>query len=72
MTYPNLNFRPDLLKIKTKDAEIKELKFKMKKHDYGIILKSLKINSEFYKKMKNINGKMYSWLFKIFWLARLD
>ena len=34
MTYLNLNNEPELLKIKTKEDEIKDLKFKTEKHDY--------------------------------------
>ena len=49
-TYPNLNNEPELSKIKTNDDEIKELKYKTEKHDYDNILKSLKFDSEYYKK----------------------
>ena len=49
-TYPNINNEPELLKVKTKDDEIKDLKYKTEKHDYEIILKSLKIGNEYYKK----------------------
>ena len=47
MTYRNLNQDPDLLKIKTKDDEIDELKYKTEKHDHENILKSLKIDNEY-------------------------
>ena len=57
-TYPSLNNDPDLLKIKTKDDEMKDLKFKTEKHDHEKILKSLKIDNEYYKrKYKNLNKK---------------
>ena len=57
-TYPSLNNDPELLKIKTKDDEIKDLKHKSEKHDHENILKSLKIDNEYYKKKyKNLNKK---------------
>ena len=57
-TYPNLNNEPELLKIKTRDDEIKDLKYKTEKHDYDNILKSLIIDSEYYKKKyKCLNKK---------------
>ena len=46
--YPNLNNEPELLKIKTRDDEIKNLKYQTEKHEN--ILKSLKIDNEYYKK----------------------
>ena len=49
-TYPNLNNEPELLKIKTRDDEIKNSKDQKEKHDHENILKSLKINNEYYKK----------------------
>ena len=52
-TYPNLNIDPELLKIKTKGDEIKELKYRSEKHDHENILKSLKIDNEYYKKSLN-------------------
>ena len=58
-TYPNLKTDDvELLKIKTKDDQLKELHYKTEKHDHEIILKSLKIDNEYYKKIyKNINKK---------------
>ena len=41
-TYPSLNKDPELLKIKTKNDEIKDIKYKTEKHDQESILKSLK------------------------------
>ena len=41
---------PSLLKVKTKDDEIKDLKYKAEKHDYENILKSLEIDNDYYKK----------------------
>ena len=49
-TYPNLNDVPELLKIKTRDNEIKNRKYQTVKHDHENILKSLKIDNEYYKK----------------------
>ena len=45
-TYPSLNNEPELLKIKTRDVEIKNLKCLTEKHDHENILKILKIDSE--------------------------
>ena len=49
-TYPNLNNEPELLKIKTRDDEIKDSKYRSEKHDHENILKSHKIDNENYKK----------------------
>ena len=49
MTYPNINIEPELLK-KTRDDEFKNLRYQTEKHDYENVLKSLKIDSEYYKK----------------------
>ena len=58
MTYPNLNNEPELLKIQTKDDEIKNLKYQTEKHDYENILKNLKADNEKYKKKyKSLNKK---------------
>ena len=49
---------PSLLKVKTKDDEIKDLKYKTEKHDYENILKNLEIDNDYYKKKyKSINKK---------------
>ena len=48
-TYPNLNNEPESLKTKTRDDEIKGLRFKTEKHDHEIVSKSLKIDNEYYK-----------------------
>ena len=56
--YPDLKNDVSLLKVTTKDDEIKELKYKTEKHDHENILKSLKIDSEYYKKKyKSLNKK---------------
>ena len=57
-TYPDLKNEPELLKIKTRDDEIKNLKYQTEKHDYENILKSLKVDNEYYKKKyKALNQK---------------
>ena len=56
--YPDLKNEPELLKIKTRVDEIKNLKNQTEKHDNENILKSLKIDNEFYKKKyKSLNQK---------------
>ena len=56
--YPDLKNEPELLKIKTRDDEIKNLKYQSEKHDHENILKSLKNDHEYYKKKyKNLNKK---------------
>ena len=49
-TYPDIKTEPELLKIKLKDDQLKELQYKTEKHDYENILKNLKADSEKYKK----------------------
>ena len=57
-TYPNLKNEPKILKIKTRVDEIKDLKHQTEKHDHENILKSLKIDNEYFKKKhKNLNKK---------------
>ena len=57
-TYPDIKNEPELLKIKTRDDEIKNLKYQTEKHDHENILKSLKVDNEYYKKKyKNLNKK---------------
>ena len=57
-TYPSLNKEPGFLKIKTRDDEIKNLKYQTEKHDDENILKSPKIDNEYYKKKyKSLNKK---------------
>ena len=51
-TYPNLNNEARLLKIKTKDDEVKEIKYKTELYDYENILKALKADNEKYKKIQ--------------------
>ena len=56
-TYPNSNNDPEQLKIKTRDDEIKNLKYQTEKHDLENILKS-KIDNEYCKKKyKKVNKK---------------
>ena len=62
-TYPNLKSdvptlksEAELIKITTKDDEVKTLKYKTERYDYENILKSLKIDGDYYKKKyKSIN-----------------
>ena len=49
-TYPDSKNEPELLKMKTRDDEIKNLKNQTEKHDYENILKSLKADNETIKK----------------------
>ncbi len=59
-TFPKLNkeIEADLLAVRQKDLDIKDLKYKTEKHDYENILKSLKSDNEFYKKKyKYLNKK---------------
>ena len=57
-TYPDLKNEPELLKIRTRDDEIKNLKYQTEKNDHENILKSLKADNEYYKKKyKNLNKK---------------
>ena len=57
-TYPDLKNDIDLLKIKSRDDEIKNLKYQTEKHDHENILKSLKVDNDYYKKKyKNLNKK---------------
>ena len=57
-TYPDLKNEPELLKIKTRVDEIKNLKYQTEKHDHENILKSLKADNEKYKKKyKSLNRK---------------
>ena len=57
-TYPNIKKEPELLKIKTIDDEIKKLKYQTEKHHHENMLKSLKINNDYYKKKyESLNKK---------------
>ena len=49
-TNPYLKNEPELLKITTRDDEIKHLKYQTEKHDHQNILKPLKIDNDFFKK----------------------
>ena len=57
--YPNLHESgATSLGIKTRDEEIKNLKYQTERHDYENILKNLKSDSEKYKKKyKSLNRK---------------
>ena len=57
-TYRNINKEPELLKIKTRDDEIKNLKYQTEKHDHEKILKSLNNENESNRKTyKKLNKK---------------
>ena len=57
-TYPDLKSEPELLKIKTQADEIKNLNYQTERYDHENILKSLKVDNEYYKKKyKNLNKK---------------
>ena len=49
-TYPDLKNEPELLKIKTKDDQLKELQYRTEKRDHENLLKFLKADNEKYKK----------------------
>ena len=56
--YPDLKNDVELLKIKTKDDQLKELQYKSERHDHENILKSLKSDNQYYtKKYKSLNKK---------------
>ena len=61
-TYPNLNNESQLLKIKTREDEIKSPKYQTEKHDHENFLKSLKIDNENYKKKYKSLIKKKVWL----------
>ena len=56
-TYPDLKNDVELLKIKTKDDQLKELQYKTERHDHENILKSLKVDNDYYKKKCNSLNK---------------
>ena len=57
-TYPDIKIEPELLKIRTRDDEIKNLKYQTEKQDHENILESLKVDNEYYKKKyKSLNKK---------------
>ena len=55
-TYPSLKIDPEQLRMKMKDDEIKDLKYKTEKHDQEKILKLLQKSNEYCKnKYKSLN-----------------
>ena len=54
--YPNLNNEPELFKIKTRDDEIKNLKYQTEKHDHENIKRVLKMIMNNIR--KNINPQI--------------
>ena len=58
MAYLNLTIDSEMLKIKTKGDEIKDLKYETEKHLHEKTLKSLKIDNEYHrKKNKSLKKK---------------
>ena len=59
-TYPTLIKLPGILKMKTRDDEIQNLKYQKEKHDHENISKSLKNDNEYNgKKYKRLSKKKY-------------
>ena len=57
-TYPDKKNDVELLKIRSRDEEIKNLKYQTEKHYHENILKSLKSDNQYYtKKYKSLNRK---------------
>ena len=57
-TYPDIKNDVELLKIRSRDDEIKNLKYQTEKHDHENILKSLKSDNQYYtKKYKSLKRK---------------
>ena len=52
-TYPDLKKEPEFLKIKTRDDEINMLNYQTEKQDHENILKSFKIDNNYYQKKYN-------------------
>ena len=50
MANSDINGDPELLKVRTKDDQLKELQYKTEKQDYEKLLKSLKVDKDYYKK----------------------
>ena len=56
--YANLNNEPEMLKMKTRDDESKNLTYQTGKYNHENTLDSLKIDNEHYKKKyKSLNKK---------------
>ena len=69
-TYPDVKNEPEILKIKARDDEIKNLKYQTEKHDHENILKSLKVDNEYYKKKyKSLNKKKVLLIITKYWLV---
>ena len=55
-TYSDLKNEPEILTTKTQYDEIKNLKYQQERHNHENILKSLKVDNDYYKKKyKNLN-----------------
>ena len=61
-TYPIIYIELELLRTKTRDDQTKNLKYQTKKHYHENILKSLKIDNDYYKKKyKNLKKSNISY-----------
>ena len=56
-TYPNI--KNEILKIKTRDDKIKNLKYQTQKDDHENLLKSLEIDNEYYQKKYKSSKKKF-------------
>ena len=56
-TNPILNNDPELFKVTTKDEQLKKVQIKTEKHDHENVLKSLRMNNEFFRKKYNSSNK---------------
>ena len=57
-THSSIKNEPELLKIKTRDDKIKNLKYQKEEHDHENILKGVKIDNDYFKKKyKSLNKK---------------
>ena len=70
-TYPDFKNEPERLKIKSKDDEIKNLKYMTEKHDHKNILKSLKIDNDYYKRNYKSLNKKTRYKLRIMWFILL-
>ena len=69
-TYPNIYNEPELLKLKTRDDEIRNLNSQTEKHDHENIeiylskmkMNIIKRNINHYIKRKNLNLSLKYWL----------
>ena len=62
MACQNTNNEPELLKMKTRDDEINNLKYQTEKHDHKNIFKSLKIDNDYCRKRYESLKKRFYYL----------